>query len=106
MNHANIRIGFGPAAIILASPQWHRIHHSSDPRHRDVNFATFFPMIDWLFGTYYQPARDEYPATGLTGGRTASDLHLATIDPLRTWFPRLKPSSHPASICNEYDGNS
>lgn len=90
VNHANIRIGFGPAAIILASPQWHRIHHSSDPTHHDVNFATFFPFIDWLFGTYYEPARDEYPATGLTDGRSASDLTLATVDPLRTWFRRSR----------------
>jgi sterol desaturase/sphingolipid hydroxylase (fatty acid hydroxylase superfamily) len=79
VNHANIRIGFGPAAIILASPQWHRIHHSADPKHRDVNFATFFPFIDWLFGTYYRPARDEYPATGLTDDLRSDDVSRATL---------------------------
>jgi len=85
VNHANIRASFGPLTLFIAGPQWHRIHHSVQPEHIDKNFAAFFPFIDRLFGTYYKPARDEYPATGLL--ETAdSQLAQATIAPLRGWF--------------------
>lgn len=65
VNHANVRWGFGRLTPLLAGPQWHRIHHSVEPRHLDKNFAAIFPFIDRIFGTYHRPARDEYPATGL-----------------------------------------
>jgi sterol desaturase/sphingolipid hydroxylase (fatty acid hydroxylase superfamily) len=33
VNHANLRVSFGPLTCIIAGPQWHRIHHSAEPRH-------------------------------------------------------------------------
>jgi sterol desaturase/sphingolipid hydroxylase (fatty acid hydroxylase superfamily) len=90
VNHANIRVNLGWLTGIIAGPQWHRIHHSVEPRHMDKNFATFFPFIDRVFGTYYKPAHDEYPATGLAERSSASDLELATVDPLRAWYSMCK----------------
>jgi sterol desaturase/sphingolipid hydroxylase (fatty acid hydroxylase superfamily) len=52
INHANVRFNLGPLTPVISGPQWHRIHHSIDAAHRDRNFATFFPFIDILFGTY------------------------------------------------------
>jgi sterol desaturase/sphingolipid hydroxylase (fatty acid hydroxylase superfamily) len=66
LNHANLRLSLGRATPFIAGPQWHRIHHSCLREHADRNFATFFPVIDLIFGTYYGPAADEYPPTGLT----------------------------------------
>jgi len=88
VNHANVRIGFGPLMMLLASPQWHRIHHSTRREHYDMNFATLFPFIDRLFGTYYAPARDEYPPTGLPE-QQESMVRQATISPFATWFAAL-----------------
>jgi sterol desaturase/sphingolipid hydroxylase (fatty acid hydroxylase superfamily) len=85
VNHANLRVGFGPLTPLLSSPQWHRIHHSREGAHRDKNFAIFFPFIDMLFGTYYRPRRGEYPATGLSG-KQDSPLRAATIGPLLAWY--------------------
>ncbi len=79
VNHANVRIDFGPLTGVIAGPQWHRIHHSTDPHHRDRNFATFFPFIDRLFGTYYAPAVGEYPATGLDESERHSFVGQATL---------------------------
>jgi sterol desaturase/sphingolipid hydroxylase (fatty acid hydroxylase superfamily) len=76
VNHANVRLSFGPLTSLVAGPQWHRIHHSVEPEHRDRNFAAFFPFIDRMFGTYYAPAPDEYPATEAEGF-----LMQATISP-------------------------
>lgn len=84
VNHANLRFGFGPLAPLLSSPQWHRIHHSRLPQHRDRNFAVLFPAIDMMFGTYWHPRRDEYPATGLDEPERPS-LYAATIEPLAAW---------------------
>ena len=36
---------------ILASPNYHFVHHSALPAHRDKNFSTDFVIWDWLFGT-------------------------------------------------------
>lgn len=86
VNHANIRASFGPLTPIIAGPQWHRIHHSVQPEHLDKNFAAFFPFIDRVFGTYYGPAFNEYPATGLADHAAESELAQATIAPFRGWY--------------------
>ena len=62
--HGNIRSNFGWLGNIIISPQYHRVHHSIELRHRDRNFGTITPLWDRLFGTYYH-GRDEYPATGV-----------------------------------------
>jgi sterol desaturase/sphingolipid hydroxylase (fatty acid hydroxylase superfamily) len=64
--HANVRTNFGPLRFVLVSPQFHRIHHSIEPRHRDRNFGVILTTWDRLFGTLY-PRYDEYPETGVDG---------------------------------------
>jgi sterol desaturase/sphingolipid hydroxylase (fatty acid hydroxylase superfamily) len=85
VNHANVRFNFGPLTPVIAGPHWHRIHHSIRVEHLNHNFATFFPFIDKLFGTYYAPHRQEYPPTGSPDGDTG-DLREATVAPLIAWI--------------------
>ena len=87
--HANLRIGFGRLTPLLAGPQWHRIHHSTSPEHRDRNFAGMFPLIDIAFGTYYRPRPGEYPPTGL-GGEPVSSWFAATAQPFVNWWRMLR----------------
>ena len=63
--HLNVRFPMGPMITVVNSPQWHRIHHSALPEHRDKNFAALLPLWDILFGTAWIPKPDEYPVTGL-----------------------------------------
>jgi len=84
VNHANVRVPFGLLTTLIAGPQWHRIHHSIQEEHFDRNFAALFPFIDRVFGTYYAPARDEYPPTGLPFQEERM-LRQATISPLVAW---------------------
>ena len=63
--HSNLRLPLGRVTPMLVGPHYHRIHHSRLPEHANVNFASFFPLFDILFGTYYGPSRDEFPPTGL-----------------------------------------
>ena len=46
---------FGPLRYALASPGFHRWHHTSQEEGLDKNFAGLFPFIDLLFGTFYMP---------------------------------------------------
>ena len=58
--HANVNWDFGPLRSIIATPVFHRWHHSRDREAWDKNFAGLLPLWDILFGTYYMP-RDRYP---------------------------------------------
>jgi sterol desaturase/sphingolipid hydroxylase (fatty acid hydroxylase superfamily) len=62
--HLNVRFPMGRMITLVNSPQWHRIHHSAMPEHRDKNFASLLPVWDILFGTAWIPKPDEYPVTG------------------------------------------
>lgn len=53
--HANVSWNFGPLRAVLASPRFHRWHHTSAEEGRDKNFAGLLPLWDILFGTYYMP---------------------------------------------------
>ncbi|PQJ10575.1 sterol desaturase [Flavipsychrobacter stenotrophus] len=63
--HANTRINFGVLKYIIATPQYHHWHHCEDPEHYGKNFATIFPFLDKLFGTYYLPGKEWPAGTGL-----------------------------------------
>ena len=61
MLHANLDWDYGPLRTIVASPRFHRWHHTDESNARDKNFAGLFPVFDILFGTYYMP-RDRLPS--------------------------------------------
>ena len=54
--HANVSWTFGPLRLLLASPAFHRWHHTSEEEGLDKNFSGLFPFIDLAFGTFYMPA--------------------------------------------------
>ena len=87
--HVNVRLPFGPFTPVLVGPQVHRIHHSRDPKHRDKNFAAFFPLWDILFGTYHRPEPGEWPATGVPEREVAKSLWDGVVLPFRAWMPAL-----------------
>ena len=60
--HADVNWSFGPGRYLLASPMFHRWHHSSEDEGRDKNFAGLFPVFDLLFGTFHFPP-GELPRT-------------------------------------------
>lgn len=66
--HANTRVNFGFIKYIFTTPQYHHWHHCEDPKYYGHNFASIFPLIDIIFGTYYLPG-NEWPAgTGVHEG--------------------------------------
>lgn len=87
--HLNVRLHMGSLTAVFAGPQLHRVHHSCLPQHTDKNFAAYTPVWDVLFGSYFHPARDEYPPTGLHSGERIDSLSKAMIYPFSAWKGRL-----------------
>lgn len=63
--HANLNWTLGPFKYVLASPVFHRWHHTAPDRGGDKNFAGTFPILDVLFGTYYMPKNELPDAYGV-----------------------------------------
>lgn len=57
--HANVELPSGwPRRLgflghLVATPAFHRAHHSHDPRLYNRNYASTFPLLDRLFGSYH-----------------------------------------------------
>ena len=62
-HHANVKVDLGPLRYIFVSPQFHRLHHSSQKEHYDRNLGSVFIFWDWLFNTYCGD-KYEYPKVG------------------------------------------
>jgi sterol desaturase/sphingolipid hydroxylase (fatty acid hydroxylase superfamily) len=54
--HANLDWTLGPFKYVIASPVFHRWHHTAADRGGEKNFAATFPILDVIFGTFYMPA--------------------------------------------------
>jgi sterol desaturase/sphingolipid hydroxylase (fatty acid hydroxylase superfamily) len=71
--HANLNWTLGPFKYVIATPVFHRWHHTAADRGGEKNFASTFPILDILFGTFYMPKGElpdgygigepEYPAS-------------------------------------------
>ncbi len=53
--HANLDWTLGPFKYVIASPVFHRWHHTAPERGGEKNFAATFPVLDLMFGTFYMP---------------------------------------------------
>jgi sterol desaturase/sphingolipid hydroxylase (fatty acid hydroxylase superfamily) len=64
--HANLRWRLGPLEWLVATPSFHRWHHTRSEL-RDRNYASMLPWVDMIFGTYHNPRRQRPPAYGIEG---------------------------------------
>ena len=53
--HANLNWTLGPFKYVIAGPVFHRWHHTAADRGGEKNFASTFPVLDLMFGTFYMP---------------------------------------------------
>jgi sterol desaturase/sphingolipid hydroxylase (fatty acid hydroxylase superfamily) len=94
--HLNTRVSLGRFSLCIQNPQYHRIHHSIEPQHRDKNFCRMLPVFDVIFGTAWKPGKDEFPKTGLDSGETATGFLDGIIWPIRhrlSWADRTLRAS-------------
>ena len=69
LNHANIKISWGPLKYVLNNPVMHLYHHSYHlPEGKyGVNFGISLSLWDYLFGTNYIPEDDGKIPLGFPG---------------------------------------
>jgi sterol desaturase/sphingolipid hydroxylase (fatty acid hydroxylase superfamily) len=87
--HANLNWDHGPLKYVIASPVFHRWHHSSEAAVRDKNFAPTFPVLDLMFGTFHMPARQRPASYGAEGVPT--NIVGQMIHPFQAIAGRLRP---------------
>jgi sterol desaturase/sphingolipid hydroxylase (fatty acid hydroxylase superfamily) len=72
--HLNMRLSLGRFTLCIQNPQYHRIHHSAEPQHQNKNFCRLLPLFDVIFGTAWNPGKDEFPKTGLVDEKATGFL--------------------------------
>ena len=55
LNHANVRLDYGPLRYLLNSPAMHLWHHDAHGPKHGWNFGIIFSCWDWLLGTAHLP---------------------------------------------------
>jgi sterol desaturase/sphingolipid hydroxylase (fatty acid hydroxylase superfamily) len=69
----------GPLEWVLNTPSHHRVHHATNPRYLDANYAGVLIIWDRLFGTFIAERDEEPCAYGVVS-------NLGTFNPLRIAF--------------------
>jgi sterol desaturase/sphingolipid hydroxylase (fatty acid hydroxylase superfamily) len=82
--HANVSWTFGPLRYVLASPTFHRWHHTTEREGLDKNFAGFLPLWDMLFGTFYMPPGKQPQLFGVLHNDVPQDLIGQLLYPFRS----------------------
>ena len=79
---------------LFNTPSHHRVHHASNPRYLDRNYAGMFMVWDRLFGTFAEELATDPPRYGLVH-------NIETYNPLRIafheWWAMLKDVRHARS---------
>ena len=87
--HANVSWSYGPFRYVVASPAFHRWHHSNEPEAINKNFAGLLPLWDLLFGTLYLPKDRHATSFGVNGDPVPPTFLRQLTYPLR----RQKPAA-------------
>ena len=82
MVHANLNWTFGPLRYLFASPVFHRWHHTTEAEGLDKNFASTFPVLDVVFGTFHMPP-GKLPENFGTGDHVPEDFWGQLLHPFR-----------------------
>lgn len=69
----------GPLEWVLNTPSHHRVHHATNPRYLDANYAGVLIIWDRIFNTFVPEVAEEKPRYGIVA-------NLGTFNPLRIAF--------------------
>jgi len=67
INHANVKITYGPLKYLINNPVMHLWHHAKElpaGNTKGVNYGISLSIWDYLFGTAYIPNENEYVPLG------------------------------------------
>lgn len=78
--HTELIGRLGPLEWVLNTPSHHRVHHGSDDKYLDKNYAGILIIWDRMFGTFQK--EEERPRYGLT-------TDFESKNPLKVWFSEI-----------------
>ncbi len=81
LNHANVKITYGPLKYVLNNPVMHLWHHAKDvpPGTHGVNYGISLSLWDFLFGTAYIPNQNANEPLGFEDQETFPKTFLQQL---------------------------
>jgi sterol desaturase/sphingolipid hydroxylase (fatty acid hydroxylase superfamily) len=99
--HANVSWTFGPLRYVIASPAFHRWHHTAQEEGLDRNFAGLLPLWDLMFGTFHMPEGRAPVRFGVIGERVPDGFWQQLAWPFRKGAGQpVSPSSRSSEIAH------
>jgi sterol desaturase/sphingolipid hydroxylase (fatty acid hydroxylase superfamily) len=80
--HSNTPWSYGPLKRVIASPVFHRWHHTTEREGIDKNFSGLLPFWDLIFGTYYMPEGRQPMEFGVVGEPVPEGLWRQLLYPM------------------------
>lgn len=77
--HTEMIDRLGPFEWVMNTPSHHRVHHATNPKYLDANYAGTLIIWDRMFGTFVPEDENERPRYGIV-------KNLGTFNPLRIAF--------------------
>jgi sterol desaturase/sphingolipid hydroxylase (fatty acid hydroxylase superfamily) len=99
--HANLNWTLGPLKYVVATPVFHRWHHTSLDQGGNSNFGSLFSVWDVLFGTFYMPAHALPGHYGIDDPNFPAGFIGQTVHPFRDLVEAAAPDrvkSHPPAL--------
>ncbi|MEZ5462076.1 sterol desaturase family protein [Dokdonella sp.] len=83
LNHANVRVPWGPLRYLIVTPDFHHWHHASDDEAIDRNYAAHYAFLDYLFGTAVKADRSLPNHYGVVGDYMPDGFFAQQMFPFR-----------------------
>jgi len=77
--HTEVIGSMGPFGWVFNTPSHHRVHHATNPRYLDANYAGILIIWDRMFGTFVPERAEDPPRYGLV-------TQIGTFHPLKVAF--------------------
>jgi sterol desaturase/sphingolipid hydroxylase (fatty acid hydroxylase superfamily) len=81
--HANLNWTLGPLKYVIATPVFHRWHHTSLEQGGNTNFAGTFPLWDILFGTFRMPENQLPESYGVDDAKVPASFGSQLVHPFQ-----------------------
>ena len=95
--HANLNWTLGPLKYVLATPVFHRWHHTLPEEGGNSNFGSLFSIWDVLFDTFYMPENRLPSRYGVDEAGYPQGFLTQLVHPFCDLIAQMRPRSGPTS---------
>jgi sterol desaturase/sphingolipid hydroxylase (fatty acid hydroxylase superfamily) len=96
--HANLNWTLGPLKYVVATPVFHRWHHTGPQEGGECNFSSTFSIWDYLFGTFYMPEGQLPQEYGVDDPLFPTTWSGQMIVPFKQFMARIQAPPKPSKI--------